>query len=179
MLVAGIVITIAFILTALTLSQLSSLERISAAEKPAPIGDEWRFLHDRLATNLQTAISSDMTNATLTTTTFPAIAATFRNIEAEKGYDVVIRLAGATTGTYNHTEASLVTNGNYHAGSDDGTYTMTNAYDGVDDGILWQKPCRDPSAPSTGCIGGVYVYVHMTDATSTMEESIFYAVNSG
>ena len=178
MLVSGIVITLAFIMTALTLSQLSTLERQAASEKPSPIAAEWRFLHDRLSTNLNTAITVDLKNSTFEDTTFPAIAATFRTIEAEKGYDVVIRLAGG--GSYNHTEANtLVSGASYDAYTDDTGYRFTAAYDGTNDGILWLQPCRDSTGPAAGCISGVYVFVHMSDESSAMEESILFDVNRG
>lgn len=178
MLIAGIVVTIAFLLTALTLTQVSSLQREAAAEKPTPLSAEWRFLRDRLATNLQAAVTADMNNVTFNGTTFPTIAATFRNIEAEKGYDTVIRLAGHWAAT-NKTEDSIVAAGAYGNWSYDGAAHYTWAYDGINDGILWQQPCPDSSAPAAGCITGVMAFVHITQGQSTMEEVILFPVNQG
>lgn len=178
MLLAGIIVTSAFILTALTLSQVSSLERQAASDKPSPLAAEWRFLHDRLGTNLATAISPDLPNATFESTTFPSIIATFRNIEAEKGYDTVIRLAKGTD--FATSEADLLdgTGTAYYATSDDGAVSFTHAYDLGDDGLLWQAACPDPDA-AAGCIVGVYVYVRISDGASAMEETMLFAVNQG
>lgn len=176
MLLAGIVITIAFLLTSLTLSQVSSLERQAAAEKTTPLAAEWRFLHERLQTNLESAVPPDLALSTFKSTTFPIIASTFRNIEAEKGYDATLRLADSLA-AYNMTETSLVSGGSYAAWSADGEFHFTAAYDGTSDGVLWYSTCPDTTHVG-GCIAGVLMFVEMTDATSTMSEVILFPVNS-
>lgn len=178
MLLAGIVITLAFLLTALTLSQVSSLEREAAAEKSAPLSSEWRFLHERLAVNLESAVTPDLKLQTFKTTTFPIIANTFRSIEAEKGFDTVIRLADDPT-AFNKTEASasIQSGGVYNAWSSDGSFRFTAPADDDDgDGVIWYEDCPDDSAPN-GCIVGVLVFIHITDSTSTMSEVVLFAVN--
>lgn len=178
MLLAGIIVTSAFILTALTLSQVSTIERQSATDKPSTLSSEWRFLHERLATNFATAASPELTNGTFKDSTLQAVVATFRNIEAEKGYDMVIRLAAPTFDT---TEADLVDASSpprYAATSADGEVPFAFHYDGTDDGILWQYPCPDTTATG-GCIAGVYVYVRISDGASSMEETMLFAVNQG
>jgi hypothetical protein len=186
MLVSGIVITIAFLVTALTLSQVASIQRQAASDKPTSLADEWRFLHDRLETNLKTAVSPDTTNDTFLNTTFPAVAATFRNIEAEKGYDLVLRVAGNTTtgrGTFNLSENETgLSNGGgfyqYSAWSFDGTVHFTWAADGKDDGLIWDPTCLDATA-SGGCIQGVLVAMHLSDATTSIDEVVLLPVNTG
>jgi hypothetical protein len=187
MLVSGIVITIAFLLTALTLSQVASIERQAAADKPTSLAAEWRFLHDRIKTNLQTAVSPDTTNDTLINTTWPAVAATFRNIEAEKGYDLVMRIAGNTTtgrGTFNMSEnltgttvAGVFTT--YNAVSFDGTFTFNWAADGKDDGLLWKQHCLDQTVGDVWCVQGVLVAMHLSDATTNIDEVVLVPVNTG
>lgn len=190
MLLSGIIITLAFILTSLTLAQVSSLERQTASDRKTTLGAEWRFLHDRLATNFDVAISPDTTNSTFQNETFPTISATFRNIEAEKGFDVVMRLANASM-TVNLTEGRaygqgglLVDNGTtgwkrYNAVDASGLRDFQQNYDGVDDGLLWRQPCDDPTASSAGCISGVLVYLYLSDGVNTLEEVILFAVNRG
>lgn len=175
MLLAGIVVTIAFLLTSLTLSQVSSLERQAAAEKPHSLATEWRFLHERLAANLESAITPDLSVASFNNTTFPIIASTFRNIEAEKGYDTVLRLAGKAD-QYNMSEALLARTGSYDAWSVDGAHRVAGPSDGNHDGIVWYATCPDTSYVG-GCIAGVVVYVHLSDTTSTMTEVMLFAVN--
>jgi hypothetical protein len=176
MLLAGIVITIAFLLTSLTLSQVSSLERQAAAEKATPLAAEWRFLHDRLQTNLESAVPPDLSLSSFKSTTFPIIASTFRNIEAEKGYDATLRLADSLS-RYNKSETSLVSGASYSAWAADGSYRFTGAYDGTSDGVLWYATCPDTTHVG-GCIVGVLMFVEMTDATGTMSEVILFPVNT-
>lgn len=178
MMLAGIVITISFILTSLTLAQVSSLEREAAAQGPSAIATEWRFLHERLKTNFRTAVSPETTNSTFENTTFPTIVATFRNIEAEKGYDMVLRLAGGPNFA-SREHQNLTSGANYNAYTVDGAYQFTQAKDDDDDGVLWRKPCLDTSAPAYGCIQGVYVFVRLSDGAVTMEEHMLFLVNQG
>lgn len=180
MLLAGVVLTISFILTALTLSQVSSLEREAAAEAPSPLVAEWRFLHERLATNLDTAIGPDTDNATFQTSILPTIAATFRSVEAEKGYDLVLRAAGGDAFVANGNEEALVSGSAYSATTYDESVEFTHGVDNdLTDGTLWQKPCPDSEAPAAGCIVGVYVFVRISDGETTLEESILFATNQG
>jgi hypothetical protein len=178
MLLAGIIVTIAFILTALTLAQVSSLEREAAVERPSTISTEWRFLQDRIGANLNTSVPPLELNDTIANITFPAITATFRAAEAEKGYDVTMRLANATSAV-NKTEASLVVAGSYDAWTVDGTLHFTQAADDKNDGILWKKPCPDETGSPNGCIAGLLVYLRVTDGISAMEEVLLYGVNRG
>lgn len=179
MLLAGVVLTISFILTALTLSQVASLEREAAADAPSPLVAEWRFLHERLASNLDTAIGPDTDNDTFRDT-LSTIAATFRSVEAEKGYDLVIRAAGGDAFVANGNEASLVSGSSYSATTYDEEVTFTHGVDDVlTDGTLWQKPCPDTSAPANGCIVGAYLFVRISDGETSLEESILFATNQG
>lgn len=178
MLLAGVVLTISFILTALTLSQVASLEREAAADAPSPLVAEWRFLHERLATNLVTAVGPDTDNTTFQDTILPTIAATFRSVEAEKGYDLVIRAAGGDAFLANGNEASLVSGSSYAATTYDEEVTFAHGVDDVlTDGTLWQQPCPDTSAPAAGCIVGVYLFVRISDGETSLEESILFATN--
>jgi hypothetical protein len=187
MLVSGIVITIAFLLTALTLSQVGSIERQAAADKPTSLAAEWRFLHDRLKSNLQTAVSPDTTNDTLINTTWPAVTATFRNIEAEKGYDLVLRIAGNTTsgvGSFNLSENLTGTTSagvfaQYNAVSFDGTLTFNWVADGKDDGLIWKQHCLDQSGGDVWCVQGVLVAMHLSDSTTNIDEVVLLPVNTG
>lgn len=173
MLLSGIVLTIAFVLTALTLSQVSSIERSAAADQVSPVIAEWRFVHDRLATNLHTAIAPDTKNDTLNLTVFPAIAATFRNIEAEKGFDTALRLVwGGERAILNAPKT------HYSAVSDDGKVAFSSPVDAnLDDGWIWMVPCPDPAGPIAGCLGGVIVSVYLTDGISSVNETMLFGVN--
>jgi hypothetical protein len=177
MILAGIVLTLGFIMTSLTLAQVSELERQAAAEKPSPLVAEWRFLHERLATNLEVAISDETTNETFNDTVLLRVAATFRNVEEGKGYDLVIRKAEA--GYARNEEDSLVTSGSYSpkARTPAGNVVTTAAYDGHNDGILWASPCPADGASSSGCIVGVYLFVRLSDPYASIEETILFAVN--
>lgn len=177
MMLAGIVLTISFILTSLTLSQVSSLERAAASEDSSPLLGEWRFLHDRLASNLETATSAETTLQSFKETIMPSVAATFRAVEAEKGYDLTIRLAGGADHAATGNEASLLTGNSYANWSYDGSTHFTHAQDAdTADGVIMQAPCPENGAPA-GCISGVYLYVRLADPRSAISETILFAVN--
>lgn len=176
MLLAGIVVTLAFMLTALTLSQMSALERQAASDPPADLPREWRFIHERVAVSLQTAVTPAVTNETFGNVTFPSIAATFRNVEVEKGYDSVMRLANHT---FDESEADLksTTGDTYDAWSADGRVWFQQTWDGSDDGFIFETPCPDAMAPSGGCIVGVYVFIQLSDGVNTMQETVLFPVD--
>lgn len=181
MMLAGIVLTISFILTALTLSQVASLEREAAAQAPLPVISEWRFLHERLASNLNTAVGPETSLDSLKTVILPTVQATFRSVESEKGYDLILRLAGGSAYDASGNEADLIVGANYDAWTWTGTTHFTHPTiedPDLTDGILWQDAsCPEPDAPAAGCIGGVYLYVRLTDGTVTLSESILFATN--
>jgi hypothetical protein len=174
MLLAGIVITIAFILTALTLSQISSMEKQAASERASPIVGEWRFLHERLASNFKTAVGTETDANGFRDNVLPVVLATFRAIEGEKGYDLIIRLAAGPT--FAPSELQLTSGANYNAVSANGRVTYSHAYDNVNDGLIHQTPCPGVSSPAT-CLGGVYVYVRLTDGTAVLEETVLFPLN--
>lgn len=180
MLLSGIMITIAFIMTAMTVSQVASLEREAASKQASSLTTEWRFIHERLASNLNTAVTLETTNETFELVTFPSIVETFRSVEAEKGYDIVIRLAASTLAV-NKTEASLVSGATYVAdlASVDGKYTDFGGRpaDGEADGLLHYAPCPDATGPPSGCLGGVLVAVHLSDGSATINEVMLIGVN--
>lgn len=187
MMLAGIVLTISFILTALTLSQVAALEREAAAQSPLPIVGEWRFLHERLASNLRTAIGPDLTIDAFLATTLPTVQATFRSVESEKGYDLVIRAAGGAAYAAPGNEEDLILTApdpdRYEAWTWDGRVRFqhavpTNApYSDRTDGVIWQQPCPDASGPAAGCISGVYLHVKLTDGASELSESMLFYAN--
>ncbi|HET6404330.1 MAG TPA: hypothetical protein VFH78_06760 [Candidatus Thermoplasmatota archaeon] len=185
MMLAGIVLTISFILTALTLSQVAALEREAAAQGPLSIVNEWRFLHDRLSANLKTAIGPEMSIESFLSTILPTVQATFRAVEAEKGYDLTLRPAAGAIYDAPGNEADLAPGGTtYNAWSWNGRVRFTHAVPAVpsaaaalDDGVIWETPCPDASAPAAGCITGVYLHVRLTDGTTTLSESILFAAN--
>jgi len=180
MLLSGIIITIAFIMTALTLQQVGSLERQAAAEPALTLAAEWRFIHDRVGSNLNVSVTDTMKDASFTSTTFPAVAATFRAAEAEKGYDVTMRLAGSGS-MVNKTEWNLVagslSTSSYNAWDVNGHVHFTQVNDTANDGLLHQTPCPDGAAAA--CISGVLVAVHLSDGSSSLEEVLLYAVDQG
>lgn len=184
MMLAGIVLTISFILTALTLAQVTALEREAAAQGPSTIVGEWRFLHERLQTNLKVGVSTETTIDSFKSTVMPTITATFRNLAAEKGYDLVLRLASDGNYIVTGNEQALLggtpPGPNYVpaiAKTYDETVSYSHASDGTMDGILWQTPCPDPTGPPGGCIGGVYVFVRLSDGVTSLEESILFHAN--
>jgi hypothetical protein len=182
LMLAGIVLTISFILTALTLSQVAALEKEAAQDAPSPIIGEWRFLHERLASNLRTAVTPETTTGSFESSVLPTLGATFRALAAEKGYDFVLRAAGDGRFAGTGNEASL-----FNAA---GTHYANWTYDGAvhfthaialdpdhDDGVVWEDPCPDASGPAAGCISGVYLFMRLADGSTSIEESVLFEVN--
>lgn len=180
MLLAGIVVTIAFVTTALTLSQVATLERQAVTEATSSLAAEWRFIRDRLAASVNASIAPDMRNDTFLQVTLPAIVATYRGVEAEKGYDVVIRPATSIT-LYNKTEASLLNGAgtSYDAYTFDGKRIAWDKDPDTGDGLLWRAPCQDPGGAATGCISAVVLSLHMSNDESTLHEVLVVATNTG
>lgn len=182
MLLAGIVVTIAFVTTALTLSQVAALERQAVSDATTSLASEWRFIRARLGASVNASITGDMKNETFLTTTLPSLVATYRGVEAEKGFDVVIRPAGVLT-SYNKTEQSLlsppVTGATYDAYAYDGTRINWAADPNTADGLLWRAPCLDSSGPATGCISAVVLSLQMSDGVSSLGEVLVIATNTG
>ncbi|HWH09424.1 MAG TPA: hypothetical protein VNX21_09510 [Candidatus Thermoplasmatota archaeon] len=180
MLLAGIVVTIAFVTTALTLSQVATLERQAVTQATSSLGAEWRFIRERIAGSINASVAPDTRNETLLTQTLPAIVATYRGVEAEKGYDVVIRPATLPT-LYNRTEWSLLNPAGtmYDAYTFDGMRVNWAADPNKFDGLLWRSPCADPAGPTTGCISGMVLSIQMTDGESTLHEVLVLATNTG
>lgn len=180
LLLAGIVITIAFVSTALTLSEVASLERQASTESSTSLAAEWRFIRDRLDANLNTSIAVDTEASTYTSVILPSIASAFRTVESEKGFDLVIRPA-TTTALYGASEASMLNPPNtgviYGATPYKGSaFTFAKDSDQTD-GIIWHSPCDDPSIVGA-CIQGVVVYVKLSDGTAALNEVILYRVNT-
>ena len=176
MLLSGIVIIISFILTALTVSQVSALQRRAGSEPATTLPTEWRFLHTRISNSFEVAVGTATDNATLRDTLVPTVAATFRAAGTEKGLDTVIRLPD--NAQYPLRESDLVTAGFYAATSDDGDQDFDWAYDGSDDGMIWKVPCPDSGGPAAGCIAGILVFVSMSDGESTINETILFDLNN-
>ena len=180
MLLAGIVVTIAFVTTALTLAQVSSLERQAASKPVVTLAGEWRFLRDRLMTSVETAVTVDTSDEVFNETTLPAIVATFRGIEAEKGFDVAIRRA-TTPEFFNRTETSFLNGlGTSYSTTSSNGYAIAWAKDSDQtDGIVWEADCSDSGrdGPSTGCIGAVVLSVQLSNGESSMHEVLFVRTN--
>ena len=164
MLLAGVVLTIAFILTALTLSQVSALEREAAADTSSPLIGEWRFLHERLATNLATAVGPETTEPMFLQTVLPTVIATFRAVEAEKGLDLVLRPAAGAAYANTGNEEALVLAGDWED-------------DGDANGVLWDEDCAVEGALADGCIVGVYLFMRLSDGESSIQESVRFETN--
>ncbi|HVM45093.1 MAG TPA: hypothetical protein VM582_04080, partial [Candidatus Thermoplasmatota archaeon] len=176
-----------FILTALTLSQVAQLEREASGQRDSPIVAEWRFLHERLDSNLKTAVAPETSRDAFATIILPTVQATFRSVEAEKGYDLTLRLAGPAHFAQWGREANLHDGTQYNAWSWDGKvpFSHPTSEDPVlDDGIIWRTsppsscPGAPTSGPNAGCMVGVYLNVRLTDGVNTLQESILFATNA-
>ncbi|MHB8603872.1 MAG: hypothetical protein ACYDCK_01350 [Thermoplasmatota archaeon] len=94
MMLAGIILILAFIVTALTLSQISDLEKQASQEQSSPLLNEYRAVRDKIGSTLADATGTGTDNGTFKST-FKSIVAGLKGVEQAKGYDVVAFLAGS------------------------------------------------------------------------------------
>lgn len=175
LLLAGIILALAFLATTLTLNELSSIRADVAAEQDAPIVGEFSFVRDKINTTLGDVVLEDTTNSSLNGT-FSDMAKNIIRVENAKGYDVIVAKGrpGAPV-ALNESDFLDGAGTSYDGRSYDGVRNFTGQpYDGVDDGIIWYKEPSD----TQGHVKGLVVYLYLADQRSVMEETILYALNT-
>jgi hypothetical protein len=176
LLLAGFILVLAFVVTALTLTEVADLEKRVAESPGVQLTSEFRFVREKVGTTLAGALGVASDNTTFDNT-FLSMQSTFKNVEHEKGLDVAITLAGANANAPSP-ESSFVAAGAYdELRSWDNAIEYDGArYDGTDDGILWTKKGRC-STTATGCVSGAVIHIFLTDGVTTIRETVVYAIN--
>lgn len=137
LLLAGIMLVIAFIGAALVFAEINALERRSAtASASTQLSTEYREVRERFLSVVNNAVTSTTTNDTLEDTVSSA-ANSISKVEITRGFDFVAVLAGggnlAAKSELNITNATQT---GYQVFSYNGTY-IDGPYDGVNDGIIY------------------------------------------
>ncbi len=175
LLLAGIILALAFLATTLTLNELSSIRSDVAQEQSSPIVNEFDFVRSKINSTLADLVVEDTTNSSLNTT-FSDMVDNIVRVENAKGYDALI--AKGEPGQPVELNESDLLNGagtEYDMWSFDGIRDFTGEdYDGQDDGIIWYKEPSD----SSGHIKGIVVYIYLADQATRMDETIVYALNT-
>ncbi|HWG91158.1 MAG TPA: fibronectin type III domain-containing protein, partial [Candidatus Thermoplasmatota archaeon] len=171
LIVAGITLMLAFIVTSVTLSEVNSLESRSLQDRDNSFLNEYRFLHEKLASSLSTTVASDV-DLTQFRSEFATIEETLRILEAAKGYDVVLRIGDTTSlspGFKNELAFVNPTTGFYEDWSFDGANNLDHIpYDGTNDGVIRQG----------SVIVGVVVNLRLSDGVRSVTESVLFPTNS-
>lgn len=104
LLLAGIILVLAFVTTALTLGQVAEIEKQATNDQQSPILAEYRFIREKAGSTMRDAVTGSTDNATFIAT-FESMAETFKRMAQEKGYDLLVYRAEAGIGL-NRTEWS-------------------------------------------------------------------------
>lgn len=175
LLLAGIILVLMFVVTSITLSEMSSIETDVAREHRAPIADEYDFVETRLNETMNSIVSESTTNSSFNTT-LDSLVGSFEGVQNSKGYDLVVELGGATTPAPKTEDPHFIDGGQYANVSFDGRRDFTgHNYDGVNDGILWYEEADDDE----GHIKGFVAYIYLADEASRIEGTVLFAVNVG
>lgn len=206
MIVSGILLVLAFAVTALTLSQIADLEKRVASESSTPIISEYRFLREKLGSTLADSVTRQ-TTTTEFGTIFSSAQSELKALAHQGGYDLLIYLADGERALgkqeWSYTDlghpsrysgvppAGYVSPNAVGIGADpeyalrayDNSFNWEQAYggdevdyDGTEDGMLRTSACQ--SEPTESCIQGAIVWFYLADQTIAIEEFIVYGLNT-
>lgn len=184
LLLAGIILVLAFLATSMTLSGLPDVEKQAAQEQDTRILTEYRFIREKLGSTLADAVGESTNNDTFRSL-FSVTVSSLKVAASDKGYDLVIHLASGPrelgrdewgfthtgwphnyTGTAAPAEVKTTANRstpyNYRSYENDvrldyaegGSYRR---WDENNDGIVWVKPCDLTLAWNSGDTTGCIV----------------------
>ncbi|HVL87511.1 MAG TPA: hypothetical protein VM681_05850 [Candidatus Thermoplasmatota archaeon] len=184
MMLSGVLLVVAFVLTALTLAEIRHLEQETTKATEPGLSHEFRFLRDKVATTLRDVTGEHTTDLSFLVA-FNSTAITVREIANGKGYQLHLELAGnesvlAPKREYDHyTCRAANVDGGRCTASTIGNYTATayngaavydaRPYDGASDGIVHDSP--------TPTIRAVIVFFHMSDPANSFEEMLVIPLN--
>lgn len=97
MIVSGILLVLAFAVTALTLSQISDLEKRVASEASTPILSEYRFLREKLGSTLKDSVTRQ-TTPTEFKSIFASAQSELKALAHQAGYDLLLYRAEPSRG---------------------------------------------------------------------------------
>lgn len=168
LLLAGFVLVMMFVVTSITLSEISSIEAGVSRSQSAPVLDEFSFIRAQTNETMRSLVTSDTTNSSFNDT-FDGVEDSFAAVENSKGYDLVMALGGGSTIAPSTEAEDFAGGGHYDHVSFDGVRAFCEAdYDGVNDGIIW----FDDE------IKGFVAYIYLSDHESQMESTVLFATNT-
>ncbi len=201
LLLAGVILVLAFVGTAFTLQQVQDLEKQVSAEQDSAILSEYRFVRDKVGTTLNDAVSTS-TNLDTFKDLVATVASNLKVTAGGKGYDLVVKLAADRAGlsrtewsftkpgwpdryTYGDTPVPLPaptspTADKYVLWTTDGKVDWRggtgSGWDGADDGVVWVDACIEN--PAIGCVQAAIVYLYFADSAASIEEFVAYSFNA-
>ena len=170
LILAGIILTLAFLLTAITISEIEAEKANVVRDTQDSLRDEFSYLRREFGSTLNASLPAGATDATFRAT-FNDTKATYATLESSRGFEFHASLAGndtiaPKTEWANFTRAS---NTLYRATSHEGAKSFDSfAYDGASDGIIH----------GDGGIQGAIVYLLLADASASYGEVLVYDVVS-
>lgn len=182
LLLAGIVLVMAFVVTAFTLGQVADVEKEASKEQDQSFLTEYRFVHSKLPSIVSGNTGRTTDNVSFNTT-FATTIQSFRNGLASKGYDASIFVAGNAsaaekaecTWMSNPLTACAGSSGAWRSVVPSGGTQPFDArlpYDGKSDGLVWM------CGQANGALVGVVVQVYLSDGRHSVAETLVVALNT-
>lgn len=168
---AGLVLVLAFLSTGFAWVQVHSLEASAMLEPSASrlASHDWGVTRLVLVDEVPVMVPATLTPTGLDDGAVANLSSTFA-----AWLQIYGQVGHASLGVGQ--ESQLLANGNYDAWSVDGARRYTHMYDGIDDGALWRSPCP-ASSEVAGCIVGVLLVLEVIDVDYTLSEPVLYTTN--
>lgn len=165
MMLAGVILTSAFVTLALLPMEISDLERTAASElQRAPWVDDWREIRLRLVVELPRGASYARTADDFQDRTLPKIFDTYKEVLASRAlHGTLVIDADAETAAHDAFAYDAWTVTGQH---------LEIPYDGTDDGLIWDASCQPPEDGTAGCFIGVLLRIEAGDETMNIAETI-------
>ncbi len=167
LLLAGIVLVLAFTATAFTLALVSDLKAGTAREQEPGLLADYRFYHEHVRMTVRNGASSGMTNASALILVADA-SQSARELASSRGLELAITLAGVAGGST--TDEAFFGAGGWGGVSDYGGTAITGAYDGTNDGLVWL-------GGAGGRVQAVALTFYFADPKAEFQETILVALD--
>lgn len=170
MLLGGVVLVSAFLLTIGVGVEVNGLERNAVAHSGGEFPlHAWRELRVLIENETRSTTHNSTNAEEFRAAGFPRLAELYESVLTDHNLngDVSLWVEG---------EADLHDGTSYDAWSHDGAFQFTESYYGSDDGILQTSPCPAELGDAADCIIGVLLRFEVTEHDHDMAEPILFSL---